>query len=40
MPAELIINLDKIGVWDWEDSKPKFVVIPAILGGTLIHCFT
>jgi hypothetical protein len=29
VPAELMHNLDKVGLSDWEDSKPKPVLVPA-----------
>jgi hypothetical protein len=27
-PADLVFNLDEVGISDWEDRKPKKVVVP------------
>jgi hypothetical protein len=38
MKAELVFNLDEVGVSEWEDRKDKKVVIPRILSGqTILH---
>jgi hypothetical protein len=37
VPAELIYNLDESGLSDWEDAKPKPVLVPVDLGDSMIH---
>jgi hypothetical protein len=37
MKAELVFNLDKVGMSDWEDRKDKKVVVPTALDGQTIH---
>jgi hypothetical protein len=32
-PADLVFNLDEIGISDWEDRKPKRVVLPITVGA-------
>jgi hypothetical protein len=34
---DLVFNLDKVGVSEWEDRKPKRVVIPTSLIGRTNH---
>jgi hypothetical protein len=35
---DLIFNLDKTGLSDWEGFKPKPVMVPTDLGELMIHC--
>jgi hypothetical protein len=36
--AELVLNLDEVGISDWEDRKGKKVAVPpAMLGQTIHH---
>jgi hypothetical protein len=35
--AELVFNLDEVGISDWEDCKTKTVIVPAIMRGQTIH---
>jgi hypothetical protein len=35
--AELVFNLDEVGISDWEDCKTKTVVVPATIRGHTIH---
>jgi hypothetical protein len=37
--AELVFNLDEVGISDWEDrkTKTKTVIIPATMPGQTIH---
>jgi hypothetical protein len=37
MKAELVFNLDEVGVSEWEDRKDKKVVIPTVLSGQTIY---
>jgi hypothetical protein len=37
MKAELVLNLDEVGVSEWEGRKDKKVVIPRVLSGQRIH---
>ena len=37
VPAELIFNMDECGNSDWEDKKPKNVIIPKILKDHRLH---
>jgi hypothetical protein len=37
MKAELVFNLDEVGVSEWEDCRDKKVVIPRALSGQTIH---
>jgi hypothetical protein len=37
MKAELVFNLDEVGVSEWEDCKDKKVVIPRVLSGQTIY---
>jgi hypothetical protein len=37
MKAELVFNLDEVGVFEWEDSKDKNLIIPRALFGQMIH---
>jgi hypothetical protein len=36
-PADLVFNLDEVGISDWEDRKPKKVVVPIIATSHSIH---
>jgi hypothetical protein len=36
-PADLVVNLDEVGISDWEDRKPKKAVIPITATSHLIH---
>jgi hypothetical protein len=36
-PADLVFNLDEVGISDWEDRKPKKVVIPMSTTSPSIH---
>jgi hypothetical protein len=36
-PVDLLFNLDEIGISDWEDRKPKKVVVPIIVAAHNIH---
>jgi hypothetical protein len=35
--ADLVFNLDKVGILDWEDCKTKKVGVPAAMLGQTIH---
>jgi hypothetical protein len=35
--AELVFNLDEVGISDWEDRKTKTVIVPATMHGQTIH---
>jgi hypothetical protein len=35
--AELVFNLDEIGISDWEDRTTKTVIVPATMVGQNIH---
>jgi hypothetical protein len=35
--AELVFNLDEVGISDWEDRKTKKFIIPAAMPGQTIH---
>jgi hypothetical protein len=35
--AELVFNLDEVGILDWEDGKMKTVIVPATMRGQTIH---
>jgi hypothetical protein len=37
MKAELVFNLDEVGVSEWEDRKEMKVVVPITLSGQTIH---
>jgi hypothetical protein len=37
MTAELVFNLDEVGVLEWEDRKDKKVVITRLIYGQTIH---
>jgi hypothetical protein len=34
--AELVFNLGKVGISDWEDRKTKTVIVPATMRGQTI----
>jgi hypothetical protein len=36
-PLELVFNLDEIGISEWEDRKPKKVIVPLSARGQTIH---
>ena len=35
--TELVFNLDEVGISDWEDRKPKKVIVPQSMRGQTIH---
>jgi RecJ-like exonuclease len=35
--AELVLNLDEVGISDWEDHKTTKVIVPAAMLGRTIH---
>jgi hypothetical protein len=35
--AELVLNIDKVGISDWEDRKTRRIVVQAIMDGETIH---
>jgi hypothetical protein len=35
--AELVLNLDQVGISDWEDRKSRKVVVPATMRGQTTH---
>jgi hypothetical protein len=37
VPAELIFNMDETGLSDWEERKPKPVLVPATMEDTTFH---
>jgi hypothetical protein len=37
MKAELVFNLDEVGMSKWEDSKKKKVIVPMRMDGQTIH---
>jgi hypothetical protein len=37
VPAELIYNLDETSLSDWEDSRPRLVLVPTDLGDSMVH---
>jgi hypothetical protein len=37
MKAELIFNLDEVGMSEWEDRKEKKVIVPATMDGQTMH---
>jgi hypothetical protein len=36
-PADLIFNLDEVGISEWEDRKSKRVVVPMTANGQTVH---
>jgi hypothetical protein len=36
-PKDLVFNLVEVGISEWEDRKPKKVVIPVKFAGQTIH---
>jgi hypothetical protein len=36
-PADLVFNLDEVGISDWEDRKPKKVVVPITMAARNIR---
>jgi hypothetical protein len=36
-PTNLVFNLDEVGISDWEDRKPKKVVVPVTVAAHNIH---
>jgi hypothetical protein len=36
-PADLVLNLDENGISDWEDRKPKKVVVPITASAHNVH---
>jgi hypothetical protein len=37
MKAELVFNLDEVGISEWEDRKEKKVIVPKTMDGQTIH---
>jgi hypothetical protein len=37
MKAELVFNLDEVGMSEWEDRKPKKVIVPKTISGDTVH---
>jgi hypothetical protein len=37
MKAELVFNLDEVGISEWEDRKDKKVIVPKTMEGQTIH---
>jgi hypothetical protein len=37
MKAELVFNLDEIGLSEWEDQKDKKVIVPKTMGIQTMH---
>jgi hypothetical protein len=37
MKVELVFNLEKVGMSEWEDRKEKKVTVPMIIDGQTIH---
>jgi hypothetical protein len=35
--AELVINLDEVGIPDWENRKTRTVLVPVTMDGKMIH---
>jgi hypothetical protein len=35
--VQLVFNLDKVGISDWEDCKTKTIIVPATMRGQTIH---
>ena len=35
--SDLVFNLDEVGISDWEDRKPKKVVVPITVGARKVH---
>jgi hypothetical protein len=35
--TELVLNLDEVGISDWEDRKSKKVIVPQSMSGQTIH---
>jgi hypothetical protein len=36
-PTELVFNLDKVGIPEWEDRKPKKVIVPKSMCEQTVH---
>jgi hypothetical protein len=36
-PIELLFNLDEFGLSEWDDRKPKNVIVPLSARGQAIH---
>jgi hypothetical protein len=36
-PTELVFNLDEAGISEWEDRKPKKVIVPKSMGEQTVH---
>jgi hypothetical protein len=36
-PADLVFNLDEVGISEWEDRKVKNVVVPLTVGSQTVH---
>jgi hypothetical protein len=37
MKAELVFNLDEVGLSEWEDRKDRKVIVPMTMDGQTIH---
>jgi hypothetical protein len=37
VPAELIFNMDETGLSDWEERKPKPVIVPSSMDDSFLH---
>jgi hypothetical protein len=37
-PAEFISNLDEIGLSDWEERKPKPILVPVSEAAAQLYC--
>jgi hypothetical protein len=37
VPADLLFNFDETGLSDWEERKPKPVLIPTTTGDSQLH---
>jgi hypothetical protein len=35
--AELVVNIDEVGISHWEDRKTKTVILPATMCGQTVH---
>jgi hypothetical protein len=37
MKAELMFNFDEVGMSEWENRKPKKVIVPKTMAGETVH---
>jgi hypothetical protein len=35
--TKLVLNLSKVGIWDWDASKPRNIVVTAMMSGQTTH---